>query len=158
VIAGRRELIKRMRSNPLFRALRVDKLTYAALEATLLAYVREDYTEIPILRMIFTPPPEIRRRAQGFIESLGQLPGVKVEIVEGESVIGGGAAPTAKLSTFLIAISSQNHTAEELQTRLRAQSPPVIARIEDDRITLDLRTVYPQHEKDLLLALEGALA
>lgn len=157
VIAGRRQLIKRMRSNPLFRALRVDKLTYAALEATLLAYVRQDYAQIPILRMIFAPAPEIRGRAENFIQRLGRLSRIQLEIMEGESVIGGGAAPTAKLPTFLIAISWQGHTAEELQMSLRAQSPPVIARIEDDRIALDLRTVSQDDEELLYSAICGAL-
>ena len=157
ILAGRRELIKRMRSNPLFRALRVDKLTYAALEATLLAYVRQDYAEVPILRMIYTRASEIRERAQNLIERLGQLPGIQCEIVEGESVIGGGAAPTAKLPTFLICISCENHTAEELQRSLRAQSPPVIARIEDDRIALDLRTVSRHEEDSLYLGICDAL-
>ena len=150
IIAGRKELIKRIRSNPLFRAMRVDKLTYAALEATLLAYVRQDYSAIPALQMIYTPVAEIRSRAQTFVQQLGAIRDLKVEIVEGTSVIGGGTAPTASLPTFLIAISSDHFTAEQLQSRLRSQKPPVIARIEDDRLVFDLRTVFADEQGCLM--------
>jgi L-seryl-tRNA(Ser) seleniumtransferase len=150
VIAGRKELIKRLRSNPLFRALRVDKLTYAALEATLLAYVRQDFAAIPTLRMIYTPAAEVRDRARSVVAQLGTVPGTRVEIVEGESVIGGGTTPNATLPTFLIAFISDRRSAQESQARLRTQSRPVIARIENDRMVIDLRTVFPEEESELI--------
>lgn len=156
LIAGRKELVKRIRANPLFRALRVDKLTYAALEATLLAYVRRDYTAIPALRMIHTPAEDIRRRAEVFVQQLGTIPGAKIEVREGESVIGGGTAPTATLPTFVVALSSDRFSPEELQSRLRGQTPPVIARIEDDRLLLDLRTVFANEEAELVDCLRKA--
>jgi len=157
IIAGRRELIKRIRSNPLFRALRVDKLTYGALEATLLAYVKQDYAGIPTLRMIYTTPAEIRGRADSLLKRLESIRGARAEVIEGASVIGGGTAPTTTLSTFLVAITSELHSPEELLRRLRSQSPPVIARIEDDRIVLDLRTVFHEDEGALVTALRSAL-
>lgn len=157
VIAGRPELVNRMRKNPLFRALRVDKLTYAALEATLLAYVREDYSAIPALRMIFTSAEEIRTRCESLVNRLGTLPGITLEIRPSESVIGGGTAPTATLPTHVIVISSENVDAEQLQQRLRAQNPPVVARIEEDRLLLDLRTVFPDEESDVLNALKSRI-
>jgi L-seryl-tRNA(Ser) seleniumtransferase len=156
VIAGRKELIKRLRSNPLFRALRVDKLTYAALEATLLAYVRQDFAAIPTLRMIYTRAAEVRDRARSVVAQLGIVPGTRVEIVEGESVIGGGTTPNATLPTFLIALISDRRSAQESQARLRTQSPPVIARIEDDRMVIDLRTVFPEEESELISGIRQA--
>lgn len=153
VIAGQPELVNRMRKNPLFRALRVDKLTYAALEATLLAYIREDYSAIPALGMIFASAEEIRNRSESLVSRLGTLSGLTLEIRPSESVIGGGTAPTATLPTYVIAISPKNHSAEELQRRLRAQNPPVIARIEEDRLLLDLRTLNPEDEATLVQAI-----
>ena len=158
IIAGRKELIKRMRANPLFRALRVDKLTYAALEAVLLAYVRQDYATIPIQRMIYLSSEEIRSRAYALVRQLEAVQGVTLAVVEGKSVLGGGTAPSATLPTFVVAIVSEHFHPEELQSRLRAQSPPVIARIEDDKLLLDLRTVDPQEEISLIASLRAALA
>lgn len=158
IIAGRRELLKRIRANPLFRALRVDKLTYAALEATLLAYVRQDYSAIPTLRMIYATSAEIRCRVDSFLARLQSIHGASMEVVEGTSVIGGGTAPTTTLPTFLLAITSEQCSPEELLRRLRLQVPPVIARIEDDRLTLDLRTVFPEEEESLMTALTNSLA
>lgn len=155
IIAGRPELVNQMRANPLFRALRVDKLTYAALEATLLAYIREDYSAIPALRMIFTSAEEIRTRCESLLSKVGTLLGVTLEVSRSESVIGGGTAPTATLPTYVIVIASQNHSAEELQEHLRRQNPPVISRIEEDRLLLDLRTVCVEEEPKLLDAVKA---
>jgi len=157
VIAGRAELVKRMRANPLFRALRVDKLTYGALEATLLAYVRQDYEAIPALNMIYASADEIRGRTDSLVHQLGSIAGAQINIVEGRSVIGGGTAPNATLSTFVLAISSDRYSPQQLQERLRAQSTPVIARIEDDRLMLDLRTVAADEESTLAAGVRAAL-
>jgi L-seryl-tRNA(Ser) seleniumtransferase len=158
IIAGRGELIKRLRSNPLFRALRLDKLTYAALEATLLAYVRQDYAAIPTLRMIYTTAVQVSERAQAMAAQFEVIPGVKADVIKGESVIGGGTTPNATLPTFLISIVSDRYSSEELQTRLRTQTPPVIARIVDDRLVLDLRTVFPSEEAELIDHIGRALS
>jgi len=157
VIAGRKELVKRMRANSLFRALRVDKLTYAALEATLLVYIRQDYSAIPALRMIYATTEEIRERARVFLDELRSLRGVRIEIIKGESVVGGGTTPNATLPTALIAVSCEQCSPEKLQARLRAQSPPVIARIEDDCLVLDLRTVFPEEERTLIASLRKTI-
>jgi L-seryl-tRNA(Ser) seleniumtransferase len=156
VIAGRKQLIKRIRANPLFRALRVDKLTYAALEATLLAYVRQDYDAIPALRMIYATAQDIRVRSEAFVDRLGSIPGTKIDIIEGRSVIGGGTAPTKTLPTFVTALSSERYTAEQLQELLRTQNPPVITRIEEDRLLLDLRTVSKDEESSLGASIRAA--
>jgi L-seryl-tRNA(Ser) seleniumtransferase len=157
LISGRADLVARMRSNSLFRALRVDKLTYAALEATLLAYVKRDHDAVPVLRMMRLSKDEIARRAEGIVSQVesvqGKSAGVKLELVDGESVIGGGAAPSAVLPTRLIAVTHADLGADELSARLRAATPPVIARVEEGRVLLDLRTVFPEQDANLATAL-----
>src|SRR5438105_4164259 len=157
LISGRADLVARMRSNSLFRALRVDKLTYAALEATLLAYVKHDHDVVPVLRMMRLSKDDIARRAEGIVSRVqtarGKSAYVKLELVDGESVIGGGAAPSAVLPTRLIAVTHADLSADELSARLRASTPPVIARVEDGRVLLDLRTVFPGQDANLVNAL-----
>jgi len=157
LISGRRELIVRMRSNSLFRALRVDKLTYAALEATLLAYVRRDHDAIPTLRMMRLTKEEIGRRAEKLAARIksSTLPSkLQVEVIDGDSVIGGGAAPSSVLPTRQLAVTCSELSADELAGRLRANDPPVIARIEEGRVLLDLRTVFPADDAALAAALQ----
>ncbi|HUO15757.1 MAG TPA: L-seryl-tRNA(Sec) selenium transferase [Verrucomicrobiae bacterium] len=152
LISGRADLVARMRSNSLFRALRVDKLTYAAMEATLVAYVKRDYNAIPALRMMQFTKEEIGCRA----EALGgrvRSAKLHVEIVDGESVIGGGAAPSSVLPTRLIALGCEGLSADELAARLRAGNPPIIARVEDGRVLVDLRTVFPEQDERIAAAL-----
>jgi len=152
ILSGRGDLIGRMRSNSLFRALRVDKLTYAALEATLMAYVKADYDSIPTLRMMRLSKEEIGGRAGALVEKLRSWV-LSVEIVDGESVIGGGAAPSAVLPTRLVAVARDGMSADEVAARLRAYDPPVIARVEEGRVLLDLRTVFPGQDEIIVQAL-----
>jgi len=153
LISGQSETVARVRANPLFRALRVDKLTYAALEATLLAYVRHDHDAIPAVRMMRLSAEEIGRRARALADTLHANPKLKVELIEGASVIGGGAAPGATLPTILLAITAQDLSADELATRLRAHEPPIVARVEQGRVLLDLRTVFPEQDQIIAAAL-----
>jgi L-seryl-tRNA(Ser) seleniumtransferase len=152
LISGRADLVARMRSNSLFRALRVDKLTYAALEATLLAYVKRDHDAVPVLRMMRLSKDEIARRAEKIISSV-ESPRLTLELLDGESVIGGGAAPSAVLPSRLIALTHSHLSADELNARLRTHTPPVIARVEEGRVLLDLRTVFPEQDASLNTAL-----
>ena len=152
LISGRAELVARMRSNSLFRALRVDKLTYAALESTLLAYVKRDHNAIPTLRMMRLTKEEIGRRAET-IASEVRSPRLHVEIIDGESVIGGGAAPSSVLPTRLLALHCAGLSADELAARLRSCDPPIIARVDDGRVLLDLRTVFPDQDRTIVAAL-----
>ncbi len=152
LISGRADLVTRMRSNSLFRALRVDKLIYAALEATLLAYVKQDHDAVPALRMMRLPKDEIARRAQALVAQT-KSPKLRLELIDGESVIGGGAAPSAVLPTRLIAVTHGDLSADQLCARLRGFDPPIIARVEDGRVLLDLRTVFPQQDAILATAL-----
>ena len=158
MLTGRADLIARMRKNSLFRALRVDKLTYAALEATLLAYVKGDHDAIPALRMMRLSKQEIGARAERLAKELSNLAGVNAEILDGDSVIGGGAAPSSTLPTRLLAVSVKSLSADELLARLRASETPIIARVQDGRVLLDLRTVFPQEEPAIVNALSRAVA
>jgi L-seryl-tRNA(Ser) seleniumtransferase len=151
LISGREDLVGRMRENSLFRALRVDKLAYAALEATLLAYVKQDYGAIPALRMMQLSKDEIGARAE-------KLAGIRsnkfqAEVMDGESVIGGGAAPSSGLPTRLLALSCSDLSADELAARLRASDPPIVARVEEGRVLLDLRTVFAEQDAFIAEAL-----
>jgi L-seryl-tRNA(Ser) seleniumtransferase len=161
IIAGKKELITRIRRHPLFRALRVDKLTIAALEATLGAYLRAAYDEIPALRMIRLTAEQIGRRAEDLLRGLRpELPPneVTVEIVDGESLVGGGSTPSQTLPTRLIRISSGTHSAAELEKRLRRgpTGVAVIARVEKGHLILDLRTVLPEQDCALAKSLAAA--
>ena len=157
LISGRADLVARMRSNSLFRALRVDKLTYAALEATLLAYVKRDHDAVPVLRMMRLSKDEIGRRAETLVAKVqtgqAKLAKLTMALCDGESVIGGGAAPSAVLPTRLIALTHIGLSADELSARLRANAPPVIARVEEGRVLLDLRTVFPEQDAPLTTVL-----
>lgn len=165
LISGRADLVSRMRSNSLFRALRVDKLTYAALEATLLSYVRGDHDGVPILRMMRMSKDEISLRAQAVIAEVESLiervagtaksmaMPLKLELCDGESIIGGGAAPSAVLPTILISLSHADLSADRLSTVLRSGYPAVITRVEEGRVLLDLRTVFPDQDANLASAL-----
>ena len=155
MLSGRSDLIARMRANSLFRALRVDKLTYAALEATLLAYVRHDHEAIPALRMMRLSKADVEKRAAAIMEnaSLALAP-LQIEVINGESVIGGGAAPSAVLPTRLLAVTCHGLSADEISVRLRASDPPIVARVEDGRVLLDLRTVFPEQDEDVIAGLQ----
>jgi L-seryl-tRNA(Ser) seleniumtransferase len=142
-----------MRANSLFRALRVDKFTYAALEATLLAYVKRDYDAIPTLRMMRLTKQEIGRRAES-LAAQSHSAKLNLEVIDGESVIGGGAAPSSTLPTRLLALSCDGLSADELSARLRASDPPIIARVTDGRVLLDLRTVFEDQDPTVAGALE----
>jgi len=149
IVAGDPELVARVRRNPLFRALRQDKLFYQAMETTLRHIVLGDLDAIPALRMIRLSAAEIKHRAETLAARIGALARVQA----GESLIGGGSAPDVTLPTWLVVMETKNAAADE--ARLRACDPPVIARIENDCIAIDLRTVPPEQEAPLLAALVG---
>jgi L-seryl-tRNA(Ser) seleniumtransferase len=168
IIVGEKELIARIRRHPMFRALRVDKLTIAALESTLLAYLRGDgasgHDAIPTIRMIRASAEEIGARAKSIIDLLRariSAHAAKFQLREGESVIGGGSTPGQLLPTQVIAIESLRYSSTELEEGLRAgvsNGIPIIARVENDRLILDLRTVFPEQESALVESLSAALA
>jgi L-seryl-tRNA(Ser) seleniumtransferase len=140
----------------------VDKLTTAALAVTLGAYLRGAVDEIPALRMIRMSAQEIKRRAENFLRELTpELPlgEVELEIADGSSLVGGGSTPAQSLPTKIIRIASARYSAAELEQRLR-KAPAgisVIARLEDDRLVIDMRTVFPEQEPLLLKTVAAAL-
>ena len=154
LISGGAELVTRMRSNSLFRALRVDKLIYAALEATLLAYVRHDHDSIPTLRMMRITKEAIGKRAEALAARIA-TPKLRVEIIDGESIVGGGAAPSSALPTRLLAMTCEGLSADQFSGRLRGSDPSIIVRVEEGRVLLDLRTVFPEQDTAVAAALDG---
>jgi len=160
LIVGRREAIEKIRKNPLYRALRVDKLIYAALEATLEAFRREThFEEIPVLRMLAQTNGEIKKRSQKFVKKFIKIRAensdLKIEVSEGKSVVGGGSAPTVQPVTTLLALHHEKISAVKLEELLRLSKPPVISRILEDKVLIDLRTVSGSEEKELLNVLKN---
>jgi L-seryl-tRNA(Ser) seleniumtransferase len=151
LIAGESHLISRIRRNPMFRALRVDKLVYRELEATLRRLLFCRWEEIPALRMIATPSENIRVRAERLA---AEMLGWDVDIRPGLSVIGGGSTPEQAIPTWLLSIGGPDPV--QLQEDLRLGKPSVLGRMEDQRLVLDLRTVMEAEEEDLLKALYQA--
>jgi len=162
IIAGKKDFVRKVRWHPLFRALRVDKLTIAAMEVTLRTYLRAAWSEIPSLRMMHLPAEEIEARTRAFRDALTPQAGeldAELEIAEGRSLVGGGSTPAQSLPTRVLRIASARHSASQLEQRLRMTpaGAPVIARIEDERLLIDLRTVFPEQEPALAKALAAAL-
>jgi L-seryl-tRNA(Ser) seleniumtransferase len=155
ILLGRQEALARIRKNPLFRALRVDKLTIAALEATIALYLRRDFASIPAQRMIRASREDIARRAERLAARLRDLTGLSVSLGDGESVAGGGSTPGQYLPSRLIVVTHERLSAQDLSAALRRNRPPVIARVEANQLLLDLRTVLDDHqEREILVAFE----
>jgi len=149
IIVGKREIASRLRKHPLYRALRSDKLRLAALEATLVSHQRDVAdAEVPVIQMLSLSAEEIEQRARNLVE------GLDVELIAGESALGGGAGPTSKFPTILIAITHPEKSAQEIEQELRNYSPPIISRISEGKVLLDLRTVF----EDQIPAVRAALA
>lgn len=153
LISGCPELIARIRSNPLFRALRVDKLTYATLEQTLLAYVKQNYDAIPALKMMSLTSEALRTRAESMCRELSKQENLKCEVVATESAIGGGAAPGSALPSFAVAVNVLSVSCDALAAALRSGDPAIVARVEDDLVLLDLRTVLVEQDMAITQAL-----
>ena len=160
IILGKRDVIEAVRKNPLTRALRIDKLTLASLEATLYAYLDRDRAreEIPALRMITMSPDELKKRALKLRRTvLRALPDLAVEVVRETSQVGGGSFPLQDLPTWALAVTPREISVEELEGRLRDGEPPIVARISDDRLILDPRTVFEEEFPLIAEALAKAL-
>src|SRR5579884_3005945 len=163
IVAGRSDLVQRVRRNPLYRALRVDKMTIAALEETLRDYLLGRLDRIPVLQMMHIAPDVLRARAEALVEALGARVDSGLctfEVVPGESVVGGGSTPGQTLPTWVVRIRSRRESAVALERRLRTLAPPllpVVVRIEDEQVVLDLRTVFADQQEALLASLVAAL-
>ena len=158
LVAGRRAFVEPMRKNPLYRALRVDKMTLAALDATLVEHESGRAGErVPVLLMVHAPLEELRARASAFASALGAVaPGLTPALVESESAVGGGAAPTVGLSTVAVSLDPGPAGPDRFAAELRRGETPVVARVAEGRILVDLRTVSPDEEEGLLAALAQA--
>jgi L-seryl-tRNA(Ser) seleniumtransferase len=154
IIVGRRDLVDRLRRHPLARALRMDKVTIAALTATLVHYLRGEAMEkLPVWRMISAPLSDIQRRARRWVRAIGE----PAKIVDGRSMVGGGSLPEESLPTKLVAIPGDGAYVTDLARRLRLSDPPVVARIERDALLLDPRTVLPRQDSTVVQAVKTAL-
>ncbi len=156
IIVGRRAMVERVRTHPLMRALRVDKLTYAAVEATLAEYAAgRAAATVPVRRMLTLTVDQIRVRATELASRIAALPGWRATVEAGASAIGGGSAPGIELPTCVVSVSHAALTADAIESRLRTATPPVVARIERDRVLFDLRTVLPEEDEALARAIGG---
>ncbi|HSB08203.1 MAG TPA: L-seryl-tRNA(Sec) selenium transferase [Blastocatellia bacterium] len=158
IVAGSREIVERVRKNPLMRALRVDKMTYAAIEATLRLYERGvALTEVPVIRAIASTYDELSQRASRFRDSIVQAIGGKltVSLEDGASVIGGGSAPEVQLPTVLVTLEAKGLSAGSLDKSLRGYHISIVTRTERNRVLIDLRTVAPEEEAVILEAIAG---
>src|ERR1043166_4876678 len=155
MIVGKHAIVERFRKHPLYRALRSDKLRLAALEATLIAYQRDRAsTEIPVFQMLSLTADEIEARAKTIVEQI--VPSdLEFTLLAADSAIGGGAAPTSNIKTVVIAVTHPRKSASELERQLRRTTPPVIARVADEKVLIDLRTVFPEDFPALIAALKS---
>ncbi|CAN5340134.1 L-seryl-tRNA(Sec) selenium transferase [soil metagenome] len=151
LIVGRRETIEKIRKHPLYRALRVDKLIYAALEATLESFRQETaLMEIPVLKMLSENEAELKMRTKKFAKKLSKVSNLSFEMIEGKSVIGGGAAPDVQPISTLLALKHSKISVSRLEQNLRFSRPAVITRILADKVIIDLRTVSESEEREVL--------
>ena len=155
IIAGGEELIRLISRHPLARAVRIDKMTMAALTATLVHYVKEEALDkVPVWRMVSMPLGDIEARASAWLLKIGN----RGEIIDGRSTVGGGSLPGETLATKLLALSTpQGSSADALAAQLRTGDPPVVGRIDEDRLLLDPRTVLPEQDEELTRAVARAL-
>jgi L-seryl-tRNA(Ser) seleniumtransferase len=151
IIVGKAEVIERIKKNPLLRALRIDKLSLAALEATLALYLHPELASqrVPILQMISEDHASIKKRAEDLLDDLPTQESVRTWVEDGTSFIGGGSAPMNGLPTSVIKIKCDKHSADEIAEIFRGHEPAVIGRVSDNAFVLDLRTVFPEQVKHL---------
>jgi len=148
-LVGQRDWIEQLRRHPLARAVRPDKLCLSALRATLVHYLKDEAVEqVPVWQMIAASPHSLRRRSEAWAQAVGAG-----EVRPGRSTVGGGSLPEETLPTWLLALSLPH--PNQAATWLRRQTPPVVARIEDQRLVFDPRTVFESQEADLLRILRG---
>lgn len=157
LIFGTAEVVEEIRRNPLIRALRVDKLTYAALEATLIDYLTGNLDGIPVTRMIALRGEDVRERCEALAGAI-ENEDLQTKVIPSRSVIGGGTTPGATLASYAVAIRHKTHSVEALAAMLRQLNPPIIGRIKDEQVLLDLRTVPPEADEVLLRHLNSGLS
>jgi L-seryl-tRNA(Ser) seleniumtransferase len=161
IIVGTREAIEQIKRNPLARALRIGKMTVAALEATLRLFLNEKelFSKHPTYRMFSLPPESLERRAQALLTLLGDVPAdiADLSIEPGDTEIGSGTAAIEKLPSIVLSVRSRQMTADDLARRLRRHEPPIFTRIHDDAVIFDFRTIQPDEDEAVLQALQSIL-
>jgi L-seryl-tRNA(Ser) seleniumtransferase len=160
ILAGRKEWVQKIEKDPLMRAFRLDKMTLAALEATLRLYLNEGraLSEVAVLRMLGTPLDELRRRAEALAERLRAVEGVaRAEVSEDVAYVGGGSLPDQAMKTCVVEVEARDVSDAQLAYRLRTGSPAVMGRLRDGKLVLDVRTVFPAQEDALVEAVRRAL-
>ena len=159
ILAGTKDLVQRIRGNPLFRALRVDKLILSVLESTLISYLAGTAAEdLPLMQMLHQSAAAIGQRAQAIADQLRLPRTVELRIIDGRSMIGGGCTPERVLPTRLLAFSGPDLSPSKLEARLRSGSQPIASRLENDCLLLDLRTVFPEDDRLVREALQELFA
>ncbi len=157
IVVGRKDLIEKIKKNPVARALRIDKLTLAGLEATLRLYIEGRYEKIPLIRMLTEDERTLRGRANRLRRRLRVVEGIEVHVVRDVAKPGGGSLPDVELPTYCVAVRHINLSIDELSKRLRTSNPPVIGRVKRDRLLLDMRTVFDEDLKGIEEAFREAL-
>ncbi|RLJ71115.1 L-seryl-tRNA(Sec) selenium transferase [Hydrogenivirga caldilitoris] len=157
IILGRRELLEKVKRNPMARALRIDKLTLAVLEKSLRLYLEGRYREIPVIRMLSQTEKELRGRARKLARMLRKLEVFETEVLKDMAKPGGGSIPEVELPTYCVAVKQKGMNPEELARRLRLCEPPVVGRIKRDVLLLDMRTVSDTELTDILRAFTSLL-
>ncbi|MFT5302905.1 MAG: L-seryl-tRNA(Ser) seleniumtransferase [Mariniblastus sp.] len=158
IIIGKQKYINKILKNPLMRAMRVDKMTLAALAATLRLYrdPEQAQQQVPILRMLSMPAENLKLRATKIAQQIGHLPFIEsCDVVEDQSMLGGGSLPTQKIPTWCVAISPAGQSLNKLAHQLRNSNPSVMGRIQKERLFLDLRTIQPCQDMDLVTVFES---
>lgn len=161
IVVGRRELVEALKKHPMLRALRVDKMTLAALEATLHAYLAGAGAELPLWEMAMRSPDDLETAARAIAQRVTEyteISELKIEAVRSFAVAGGGSLPAAEVPSWALALTHGELSADELDRRMRGVVPPVIGRIQDDLLLLDLRTVFPEQAEALPDLIRTALA
>ncbi|MBI3961342.1 MAG: L-seryl-tRNA(Sec) selenium transferase, partial [Deinococcus sp.] len=154
IILGRAEVVERLYAHPLMRALRPDKLTLAALAATLQLYATGQREQLPIWQMLRPCAEDLAQRARAVQQQVGASP-LAIALSPGQSATGGGSLPGETLPTTLLVVTHPQRSAEDLASALRSQQPPVVGRIERDQLLLDLRTVLPDQDALVIKALQA---
>lgn len=152
IISGRRELMAQIKKDPLLRALRIDKLSLIALEAVLELYLKKEYASLPLWALANLPAEKVKARAEKWLHALG--PGLQGEVVASSATMGGGSLPGEELPSWALALASPNLSAQELLAHLRSSRPPILARIVQDRVLLDPRTVLPEQDQEVAALLQ----
>jgi L-seryl-tRNA(Ser) seleniumtransferase len=161
IVVGRREFIERLARHPLARAMRVDKMTLAALAATLRLWQREDHgrNSIPLLALLTTPIANLENRAQRLAPQLAALPAIAQAVpLASETYLGGGSVPTQKIPTWCVALQPAEGDVDRLAAALRRGTPSVVGRIHHDQLLFDLRSVPPRDDAHLVSAVAALTA